>query len=73
MKLTVTEISIHSKDESPIFGELATKVSLNDEGNGPFVCIKQETNHTNEIRLDFDDIPQILKAIEMLREGLNSE
>lgn len=70
MELTVTEISVHSKTENPIFGETVTRVKLDDEGGGVFVKLIQHTDEgVQEIRLDFTDIPAIMKAIEMLKTG----
>jgi hypothetical protein len=68
MKLTVTEIAVHKEDESPIFGDIVTHVKLDDEGAGLFVKITQSSDtQMNEIRLDFNEIEYILKAIEMLK------
>ena len=68
MKLTVTEIAVHKEDESPIFGEIVTHVKLDDEGAGTFIKITQHNDiQVNEIRLDFNEIEHILKAIEMLK------
>lgn len=68
MKLTVTEIAVHKEDESPIFGEIVTHVKLDDEGAGTFIrLIQHNDTQVNEIRLDFNEIEHILKAIEMLR------
>lgn len=70
MKLTVTEIAIHKESESPIFGDTVTHVKLDDEGGGTFIKIVQHNDtQMNEIRLDFNEIEYILKAIEMLKEG----
>jgi len=70
MKLTVTEIAVHKETESPIFGELVTHVKLDDEAGGTFIKLAQNSDTGyNEIRLDFNEIEYILKAIEMLKEG----
>lgn len=70
MKLTVTEIAVHKEDESPIFGDIVTHVKLDDEGTGTFIKIVQHNDtQMNEIRLDFNEIEYILKAIEMLKAG----
>lgn len=71
MKLTVTEISVHKETESPIFGDIVTHVKLDDEGAGLFIKLVQyNDSQTNEIRLDFNEIEYILKAIEMLKTGM---
>jgi hypothetical protein len=70
MKITVTEIAIHKENQSPIFGELTTKVGLGDEGGGVFVKITQNRDDgLQEVRIDFDEVEYIMKAIEMLKEG----
>lgn len=70
MKLTVTEIAVHKEGESPIFGEIVTHVKLDDEGAGTFIrLIQHNDTQVSEIRLDFNEIEHILKAIEMLKEG----
>jgi hypothetical protein len=72
MKLTITEIAVHKEDESPIFGDIVTHVKLDDEGAGTFIkLIQHNDTQMNEIRLDFNEIKYILKAIEMLKEGNN--
>jgi len=74
MKLTVTEISIHKEDESPIFGDIATHVKLDDEGGGVFIKIVQhDDTKMNEIRLDFNEVEYLVKAIEMLKKNLQQE
>jgi len=70
MKLTVTEIAVHKENESPIFGDIVTHVKLDDEGAGPFIKIVQHNDtKMDEIRLDFNEVEYILKAIEMLKAG----
>lgn len=75
MKLTVTEISVHSEKESPIFGDIATHVKLADDGGGLFIKLVQYTDDgVNEIKFDFNEIPQIIKAINILQSQTdNSE
>lgn len=73
MKLTVTEIAVHKEKESPVFGDMVTRVKLADEGGGTFIEIMQDnSNHMNTIRLDFDEIEYVVKAIEMLRAGYDA-
>jgi hypothetical protein len=70
MKLTVTEIAVHKEDDSPILGEIVTYVKLDDEGAGTFIKITQHNgNDVDTIRLDFNEVEHIFKAIEMLKAG----
>ena len=69
MKLTITEISIHRKKDSPIFGELNTKVKLADEGGGMFVKISQDSDDGySAVRLGFDELEYLNKAILILQK-----
>jgi hypothetical protein len=71
MKLTVTEIVIHKETESPVFGELTTKVSIDDEGAGIFFKISQSTDSgLNVIRMDFKEFEYLVAAINKLNEGI---
>lgn len=71
MKLTTTEVSIHREGESPLFGELTTKVNLGDEGAGLFICISQDTDDgVSIIRMDFNEVEYLIKAIIMLKAGV---
>jgi hypothetical protein len=74
MKLTVTEIAVHKEGESPIFGDIVTHVKLDDEGAGTFIKIVQHNGtKMGEIRLDFNEIEYVLKAVVMLKEGANDQ
>jgi hypothetical protein len=69
MKLTITEISMHPEEESPVFSELATKIRLADDGAGMFVCITQDTDAgIATIRLDFKEVEELVKAITILNK-----
>lgn len=61
---TILTISIHSKDENPIFGMSSTHVSLDDEAGGPFLVLKQcnDQSQTGEIRLVFDELSLIVEV-----------
>ena len=69
MKLTITEISMHPEEESPIFSDQATRVRLEDGGGGKFVSITQDTDAgTATIRLDFKEVEELVRAIAMLKD-----
>ncbi len=71
MKLTVTEITMHPEGQSPILSELATRISLLDEGSGAFVCISQNTDDgVATIRLDFKEIETLMRGILMLKDSI---
>jgi len=65
-RLMLSELSI----ENPENQEWAhVRVSLEDEGGGAFLVLKQEDQ---EVRLDFEEIPLLVKAVEMLRSPIVS-
>jgi len=67
LKKTMVAIAIHRDDESPIYGENTTVVSLDDEGTGQFVTIRQTAQlHSAEIRLDPGEVPIVLDAAQKL-------
>jgi len=70
MKITTTQLTIHPQGVNPIYGDMATQVSLDDEAGGYFVRITQNGEHNNGIRLDFVEVKYLVKAIEMLKEGV---
>jgi hypothetical protein len=71
MKLTVTEITVHREDESPVFGELVTHVKLDDEGGGAFVKLIQFNNiQMNEVRFGFNEFEYLVQAVNALKAGV---
>lgn len=67
----ITELAVCQGKENPVFGELVTKIRLQDEAAGMFLEIVQEGNDTNGyeqqvIRLEFDELREIVKAANIL-------
>ena len=60
---TITAMAIHPAHSSPVFGEMTTRITLNDEAAGPFFEITQE-EHT--IRLEVDELRALLAAAETM-------
>jgi hypothetical protein len=74
MKLTVTEIAVHREDQSPIFGDLTTHVSVADEGGGIYVRITQDTDDGPvSIRMDFNEVDHWVQAINILKSGVQDD
>lgn len=71
--VSTTELTVHFKDKSPVFGEGVIHVRLDDEGGGPFVVLRQmkegiEDDGYNKIKIDFEELDHIVKAIKMLQD-----
>lgn len=70
--ITPIKLCVHMKKANPIFGEQVTYVSLDDEAAGPFIVLEQDNEDVqgiSKIKLDFDEIPMLLKAIEQLQKA----
>lgn len=72
--ITATELTVHRRSISPVFGEGIVHVKLDDEGAGTFVTLKQMRDGLSEdgydtIKIDFEEIEHIVKAVKMLKDG----
>ena len=65
MKHCIVALSVYRENDNPMFGETATHVTLEDEGAGCFVTIKQESG---TLRFDFDEFEEVVKAVNVLKE-----
>ena len=63
-RLMLSEVSIKSQEGSACD---YVRVCLEDEGAGAFLVLKQDDQ---EVRLDFDEVPLLVKAAEMLRSPI---
>ena len=72
--VTTTELTVHLKGKSPVFGEGVIHVRLDDEGAGPFVVLRQMKESTEDdgysnIKMDFEELEHIIKAGKMLQDS----
>lgn len=68
MKITPIKYAIHREEESPIFGEQNTFISIEDEGGGTFVTLSQCVDEMQQIRLDWSEVEFIFKQLRKLRK-----
>ena len=70
IRITPICVSVYRKSDNPIFGETSTHISIEDEGGGPFIKIKQnfEGLEEGECRFDKDELEACLKAVEELEK-----
>ena len=60
----------------PLFSEMATRISIDDEAAGEFVKVTQERGHTDyakSITIDSDEWPVLRDAIEYMIGECRSE
>jgi hypothetical protein len=65
-RLVLSEVSIAPKDSAMRFGG-EIRVALRDEGGGAYLSLRQ---NDQEVQIDFDEIPLLVKAAEMLRSPI---
>lgn len=63
-KTTTTQISVHLENESPIFGESAINVRLEDEAGGIFLELID--GEGTRMRIDYTQWTELNKGIEKL-------
>ena len=78
---TILKVSVHREEESPIFGEGNTYVSVDDEAGGPFLTIEQDndgdgynnSNGTFVLRIDYEEFLVVAEAAKMLMHQMYIE
>lgn len=73
-KLCTTQINLFKEGDSPVFGETNTTISLQDEGAGVFLEIKQDPSDFGPggyLRFDFDEAETLYKAMLILKQQAN--
>ena len=54
LKVTTLKVSVHQAGESPVFGEQATHISIDDEAAGAFIVLEQFHHEVGKGMLRFD-------------------
>ena len=67
-KITPIGMSVHLPDESPIFGEDATHVLIDDDAAGPYLVLRQYGREAKvgEVRLDLAELEAVMRAARRL-------
>lgn len=63
-KIRTTQITVHPADNPTILSEMATTVSIDDEGGGEYV--RAEQTNTGAILINPDEWPAIREAIDRM-------
>lgn len=70
-KTTITSIAMHIEGQSPIFGETATEIRLDDEGGGLYLVLDQSGQDGAEsgiVKLNPEELPVIMEVVRRLLE-----
>lgn len=70
-KQTIIGIAVHPPGDSPVYGEAATHVLLDDEAAGPFILLRQAHDgiKPGEVRLDPEELDAVYDAAKRLIKG----
>lgn len=60
----VTQVTVLPVN-APIFQEMATRISITDEGAGEYVCVEQSGSQ-GEIKITAEEWPEIKKQIDSM-------
>lgn len=69
MKILTTPLTyaVHNEGDSPVFGESATHVSVDDEAGGAFIVLTQLNECTDcKLRFDLDELIAVTEAAKKL-------
>ncbi len=69
---TTTMISVHSPGDNPVFGDSVVTVSLDDDGGGLFINLRQPSG-AGEVTMDYEQLLLVVDAARMLMEGVGPE
>ena len=69
-KTTITQVTIHKSGDSPVFGESATRIKLEDESCGVYLIIEQDGG---SITLDPEELDLIIVEAKKLMAQFNDE
>lgn len=74
-KTTITQISIHAAEDSPVFGDSAVLVGLDDHGGGPFLTIENPIRQDDRGRaeIDINQWPAVAGAVARVLGGLGND
>lgn len=74
LKTTIVSVMVHRNDRDALLGENNIKVSLDDEGGGPFLVLTSmmgtEDTEPGEVKIDFDEFDQVVEAVRILKDSL---
>ena len=71
-KLLITPlmVSVHRKGDNPVYSERAIKVTVDDEGGGPFIVLDSNEEMKDGLRIDMDELEAVTAAARKLISGV---
>lgn len=68
--ITPLKVSVHLKGDNPVCGEGAIKVTVEDEGGGPFIVLESNEGNEDGLRIDMDQLEAVTAAARKLISGV---
>jgi len=68
IRTTPISVAVHPAGQSPIYGEQAIHVLVDDESGGPFIVLRQCNDYIKpgEVRMDMDELEAVVIAARAL-------
>ena len=72
-KLLITPlmVSVHHRGDNPVYSERAIKVTVDDEGGGPFIVLDSNEGMKDGLRIDMDELDAVTAAARKLIAGVD--
>ncbi len=69
--ITPLKVSVHRRGDNPIYGDGAIKVTVEDEGGGPFIVLESNEGNEDGLRIDMDELDAVTAAARKLISGVD--
>jgi hypothetical protein len=69
---TIVKVSVHQYDESPIFGEGSTHISIEDDAAGPYIKFTQCRDTIENGSVTFDSVQEMAAVFDAAKELLEN-
>ena len=69
--ITPLTVSVHRKGDNPVYSERAIKVTVDDEGGGPFIVLDSNEEMKDGLRIDMDELEAVTAAARQLIAGVD--
>ena len=70
--ITPLKVSVHRRGDNPVYGERVIKVTVDDEGGGPFIVLESNEGMEDGLRIDMDELEAVTAAARKLIAGVEN-
>ena len=68
--ITPLQVSVYRKGDNPVYSERVIKVTVDDEGGGPFIVLDSNEGMADGLRIDMDELEAATAAARQLIAGV---